>query len=44
MPNVIMTGHQGFLTKQAFETICQTTLASAAAFENGQPLVNQISI
>ncbi len=44
MPNVIITGHQGFLTNEAFETICQTTLASVAAFENGQPLINQISI
>lgn len=44
MSNVIITGHQGFLTNEAFETICQTTLASVAAFESGQPLVNQISI
>jgi D-lactate dehydrogenase len=44
MPNVIMTGHQGFLTQEAFETICRTTLASVTAFENGQPLENEISV
>lgn len=44
MPNVILTAHQGFLTHEAFETICQTTLASATAFENGQALLNQIQI
>jgi D-lactate dehydrogenase len=44
MSNVIMTGHQGFLTQEAFETICRTTLASVTAFENGQPLENEISV
>lgn len=41
--DVIMTGHQGFLTSEAVTCICQTTLESVSAFEKGQALINAIS-
>ena len=41
-PNVIVTGHQAFLTREALTTICETTLQSATAFEQGQKLENEI--
>lgn len=34
-PNVIVTSHQGFLTREALEAISRTTLDNAAGFENG---------
>jgi len=36
MPNVLITSHQAFLTKEALANIAQTTLESAAAFERGE--------
>jgi D-lactate dehydrogenase len=42
-PNVIVTGHQAFLTREAVMTICETTLRSATEFEAGQPLINEIT-
>lgn len=41
-PNVIVTGHQAFLTREAVTTICATTLQSVTQFETGKPLSNQI--
>ena len=41
-PNVIVTGHQAFLTREAVTTICQTTLRSATEFDKGSPLSNEI--
>lgn len=41
-PNVIVTGHQAFFTREAFTTICQTTLRSISEFESGQVLTNEI--
>ncbi|NJD25347.1 MAG: 2-hydroxyacid dehydrogenase [Betaproteobacteria bacterium] len=41
-PNVIVTGHQAFFTREAITTICETTLKSATEFANGQPLSNEI--
>ncbi len=41
-PNVLITGHQAFLTEEALQAIAQTTLASMDAFEKGQPLTNQV--
>jgi D-lactate dehydrogenase len=35
-PNVIVTGHQGFFTREALEAIARTTLASFSAFERGE--------
>lgn len=42
-PNVIVTGHQAFLTREAVTTICETTLQSVTEFETGKPLSNEIS-
>lgn len=41
-PNVIVTSHQGFLTRDALARIAETTLANATAFERGEPLVNAV--
>lgn len=35
-PNVIVTSHQGFFTKEALTAISRTTLENAAAFERGK--------
>ncbi|TGD60369.1 2-hydroxyacid dehydrogenase [Tabrizicola sp. WMC-M-20] len=38
-PNVLITGHQGFFTREALEAIAETTIANIAAFrESGLPL------
>ncbi len=41
-PNVIVTGHQAFLTREALRNIADTTLASIHSFERGEPLVNEV--
>jgi D-lactate dehydrogenase len=41
-PNVLVTSHQGFLTREALAAIATTTLASVRAFERGEPLVNEV--
>lgn len=41
-PNVLVTGHQAFLTKEALTAIAETTLESLADAEAGQPLKFQI--
>ena len=41
-PNVLITSHQGFLTREALSNIAETTLASVSAFESGAPLVHRI--
>src|SRR4051812_4642014 len=41
-PNVILTGHQAFFTREAMEMIMRTTLASIADFEAGRQLANEI--
>ena len=42
-PNVLVTGHQAFLTKEALEQISITTLANISAFENGERLINEVN-
>jgi D-lactate dehydrogenase len=42
-PNVLITSHQGFLTREALANIAETTLASITAFERGEPLVHQVT-
>ncbi|AWN42891.1 2-hydroxyacid dehydrogenase [Methylobacterium durans] len=42
-PNVIVTGHQAFFTREALETILGTTLTSISEFESGRPLTNEIA-
>jgi D-lactate dehydrogenase len=41
-PNVIVTGHQAFFTREAITTICETTMRSVTEFATGQPLSNEI--
>ena len=41
-PNVLITSHMGFFTREAMQAIAQTTLENAYALENGLPLVNQV--
>jgi D-lactate dehydrogenase len=40
--NVIITAHQGFFTREALQSIAQTTLQNIADFFNGGPLLNEI--
>jgi D-lactate dehydrogenase len=41
-PNVILTGHQAFFTREAVGTISATTLQSISDFEHGRPLANEV--
>ncbi|MDZ4873766.1 MAG: D-lactate dehydrogenase [Chroococcidiopsis cubana SAG 39.79] len=43
-PNVLITGHQAFFTKDALTSIAQTTLANISDFESGKPCPNQIKV
>lgn len=40
-PNVIVTAHQGFLTREALAAIADTTLANVKAFEERHPLCHE---
>lgn len=41
-PNVLVTSHQAFLTKEALAAIARVTLENVAAFERGEPLSNEV--
>jgi D-lactate dehydrogenase len=41
-PNVLITGHQAFLTHEALANIASTTLANVARFEQNQPCPNRL--
>ncbi|MEP9360536.1 2-hydroxyacid dehydrogenase [Sphingomonas sp. KR3-1] len=41
-PNVLVTGHQAFLTEEALTAIAETTLASVSDAEAGRPLANRV--
>lgn len=41
-PNVLISGHQAFLTHEALEQIATTTLENVAAFERGKFLKNEV--
>lgn len=43
-PNVLVTGHQAFFTREALDKIANVTLANITAFEHGQPLENEVSL
>ena len=43
-PNVLITAHQGFFTKEALEQIAAVTLKNISDFEQGIPLVNEVTI
>ncbi|SDK40793.1 D-lactate dehydrogenase [Catalinimonas alkaloidigena] len=42
-PNVLITGHQAFFTRNAVEAIAQITLQNISDFEQGQELKNQVT-
>ncbi|NCC65023.1 MAG: 2-hydroxyacid dehydrogenase, partial [Spirochaetia bacterium] len=42
MPNVLVTSHQAFLTKEALSNIAQTTLKSTEAFVRGEVMEHEI--
>lgn len=41
-PNVLITSHMGFFTREAMQAIAKVTLENAYALENGLPLVNKV--
>ena len=41
-PNVIITSHQGFFTREALAAIATTTLSSVTAFSRGEQLVHEV--
>ena len=40
--NVLITGHQAFLTKEALENISNTTIYNLNCFENGSECPNEL--
>ncbi|NOK61581.1 MAG: 2-hydroxyacid dehydrogenase [Chloroflexi bacterium AL-W] len=42
-PNVLITGHQAFFTREALERIASTTVANITSFEQGEALPNKVS-
>ncbi len=43
-PNVLITGHQAFFTREALEQIAEVTLSNVSAFEAGRKLENEVSV
>jgi D-lactate dehydrogenase len=43
-PNVLVTGHQAFFTRNALERIAETTLANITAFEQGHTSSNVVTV
>ncbi|HZR45930.1 MAG TPA: 2-hydroxyacid dehydrogenase [Candidatus Manganitrophaceae bacterium] len=41
-PNVLITGHQAFFTREALERIAETTLNNLSEFEQGRSPVNEV--
>ena len=41
-PNVLITSHMGFFTREAMEAIAKVTMENAHALDNGLPLENQV--
>lgn len=42
-PNVLITAHQAFLTREALRNIAEITLQNISDFESGKPLANEVS-
>lgn len=42
-PNILITSHQGFLTREALAAIARTTLDNVTAFAEGRPLENAVA-
>jgi D-lactate dehydrogenase len=43
-PNVVVTGHQAFFTRDALASIAEQTIAGITAFVAGKPLVNEVTV
>jgi D-lactate dehydrogenase len=43
-PNVIITGHQAFFTREALQNIAATTIDNITKFEGGQALENRVAV
>jgi D-lactate dehydrogenase len=43
-PNVLVTGHQGFFTREALAAIAGTTLGNATAFERGEGELHAVTL
>jgi D-lactate dehydrogenase len=43
-PNVLVTGHQGFFTREALEAIARTTIANLTAFERDGRAVHPVTL
>ncbi|MGZ5020354.1 MAG: 2-hydroxyacid dehydrogenase, partial [Chthoniobacterales bacterium] len=43
-PNVIITGHQAFFTREALQSIAATTIQNISDFESGRTLQNAVAI
>jgi D-lactate dehydrogenase len=43
-PNVLVTSHQAFLTREALANIAETTLSNITAFERGESLTNEVRV
>ncbi|GJM23970.1 MAG: 2-hydroxyacid dehydrogenase [Phycisphaerae bacterium] len=43
-PNVVITGHQAFLTEEALTTIAETTLSNVANIERGDECENAVTV
>jgi D-lactate dehydrogenase len=43
-PNVVITGHQAFLTEEALTTIAETTLSNVAKIERGEKCENAVTV
>ena len=44
MPNVIVTSHQAFLTREALSAIAETTVKNLEDYFSGKELTNEIII
>src|SRR5690606_23729605 len=43
-PNVLITAHQGFFTREALDEIAETTLSNLKAFSKNESLENEVSL
>jgi D-lactate dehydrogenase len=44
LPNVLVTGHQAYFTKEAIRHISETTVENIVDFVAGKPLDNQVTL
>lgn len=42
-PNVLITGHQGFFTREALEAIAEITASNLSAFERGEGTLHEVT-